>query len=563
MEIGKLITKFQLDSKQFIDGLSEAQKQAQSKTSSIGSILKSAAKVGITALAGLAVSGIGLVTTAFVKGVSSAKEWGEELDKLGDLTGQNSNELAGLNLAAQRVGLSTEQLTSSMGFLTRGLKDSKGGLGPTGLSLKKLGISALDASGNIKPATQIMQEVADKLATLPEGLDKSSILMDIFGKSGAEMGDTLNAVAGQGLSNFNAEAQKLGLNFTPQQTQSVIDFGKATEQSKQIFQGISSTIGISLLPILTPLIERFNNFAVQVMPLVQSAMSSVSTFLTETFLPKLDTFTTWFSETGLPAIQGFISGTSTLSWSDVISWIDDGKDQISKKLNEWKDSETIKTTVKSFGTSVGTGIIDAIKGVFIEKTNEKNLVQAISDYIMQVRIDLTDLIFTMGAEFVAGLVDGVLKSLGVPEKFRIPISKGVADGLKNGLDTALTIISPATWGQKVVEGIRDGISNWKIVTEAIGKLFNSVKTQVSQLMLMHSPSRVAMDWGKNINLGLAQGLDTYSYQPVNSMYNTIQALNPDANEQTKYLRQLANKDSGYDQERFSLIIRDAVLQGRA
>ena len=73
-----------------------------------------------------------------------------------------------------------------------------GGLGKSGQALADLGIDYHDASGNIKSANVLFQEVSDKMGPMEDGLNKTQLMMDIFGKSGKEMGDLLGAAANGG-----------------------------------------------------------------------------------------------------------------------------------------------------------------------------------------------------------------------------------------------------------------------------------------------------------------------------------------------------------------------------
>lgn len=200
---------------------------------------------------GLAAGGLAAVTGAMAGGIATSINWGMQLDNLQDLLGTTARESAGLAVMANRVGLSSEDLGRSLSIMTRGLFDAEGAAGPAGKAIEGLGISTQDAAGNTKDSTALFQEIADVIAKMPDGFEKSSLMMDIFGRSGVEMGDLLAAAADGGLSKFQQEAAKLGLNFSQAHIDQIVEFGKKTEFLKSAFQGLGAKIGNAVLPFLT------------------------------------------------------------------------------------------------------------------------------------------------------------------------------------------------------------------------------------------------------------------------------------------------------------------------
>ena len=61
-----------------------------------------------------------------------------------------------------------------------------------GETLKKLGISAVDASGRMRPLDQLMLDIADKFSKLPNDGNKAAMAMDLFGRSGINLIPMLN-----------------------------------------------------------------------------------------------------------------------------------------------------------------------------------------------------------------------------------------------------------------------------------------------------------------------------------------------------------------------------------
>lgn len=221
-------------------------------TEKLKTSLTETAKIG----AGIAAAGIGAVTTAAGYALNKTMDWAETLDGVADHLATTSEESAGLALMVERVGGSTDQLISAMDIMTRGLTNAKGELGPTGLALQQLGVSATDATGAIKDAPTLFQEVANAIMALPPGLGQTAAMMDVFGKSGGDMGDILAAAADGGVKRFQEEAGKLGLAMSQENVDKVINAKKQWDELKKTWDGIVIQLGTSLLPMLGDLLVK-------------------------------------------------------------------------------------------------------------------------------------------------------------------------------------------------------------------------------------------------------------------------------------------------------------------
>lgn len=283
----------------------KATDQTKGVFTNVGNALGGLGKLALSA----AVGGVALLGSAMAGGVVAATNWGNQLDTLQDLLGTTAEESAGLAVMANRVGLSSEDLGRSLSIMTRGLFDAEGAAGPAGDAIAGLGISVTDAAGNTKDSTVLFQEIADVIAKMPDGFEKSSLMMDIFGRSGVEMGDLLAAAADGGLAKFTEEADKLGLNFGQDKIDGIIEFGKQTEFLKSAFQGIAAQIGNAVLPVFSQLItENIMPFVEEHGPMLSAwlgenipkALQFLADVWTNVLQPAITTVWTWMSTVLIP-----------------------------------------------------------------------------------------------------------------------------------------------------------------------------------------------------------------------------------------------------------------------
>ena len=153
----------------------------------------SKAKDVATVIGGAAAAGVAALGAAMVASIARTVEWGDQLDSLGDVLGTNANESAALAVAIRGVGGDVDGITGQMAKLVNGLEDGNGKLSTSGKAMADLGIAFRGANGEMLPATELLTSVADKLATMPDGLDKTRIMTELFGKSGKDLSDTMNS----------------------------------------------------------------------------------------------------------------------------------------------------------------------------------------------------------------------------------------------------------------------------------------------------------------------------------------------------------------------------------
>lgn len=230
--------------------------------------------VGKIALVGLG-AGLAALTGAITGATVASISWAEKLDSVGDVLGTTTQESAALAVAAQHIGGNVEQLSSQMAIMTRGLFDAKGQIGPTGEVLKGLGISFRDVNGKMLPTTDILQQVADKIGGMPDGLEKTQIMMDVFGKSGKDMSDMLGALAGGGMAKFDAQAKAMGLSMSEDAVNGAIELNRSLKDIKMAAQGALVSLGTALLPIIKPLAEGFLNLAMKGVEFLRDKMTII------------------------------------------------------------------------------------------------------------------------------------------------------------------------------------------------------------------------------------------------------------------------------------------------
>jgi hypothetical protein len=125
------------------------------------------------------------------------------------------------------------------------LKDLEGGPKGVAKALKELGISMTDAAGNMKSTDQVMKEIADKFAAMPEAEKKASLAFRLFGKSGTDLIPVLNA-GRDGVESFSVTMTTKFAKAADQLNDKTVEMG-----AKLLVFGVE--LGTKLMPHLESL----------------------------------------------------------------------------------------------------------------------------------------------------------------------------------------------------------------------------------------------------------------------------------------------------------------------
>lgn len=131
------------------------------------------------ALGGLAAGLLGGLSVAGLVNVAEkAIDAADAMNDLSQRVGISVKDLAKYELASKQSGTSMESLS-------KGIKGLAGNLMEHGDALKKAGITATEADGAIK-------QLAAVFAALPDGMEKTTLAVKLFGKSGMDLIPMLN-----------------------------------------------------------------------------------------------------------------------------------------------------------------------------------------------------------------------------------------------------------------------------------------------------------------------------------------------------------------------------------
>lgn len=196
----------------------------------------------------------GAITAAVGATAMAAVKFGTQMHIMTQRTGISATALAKLKFAAEQSGASFESLSSGLRFLSRNMADAAGGTGEAAQAFKALGISVKDAEGNLRPATDVLLEAADKLRAMENDTQRTAFALDIFGRSAMDLIPMLRE-GSAGIEELGKWAESLGLVMDDKAAAAARRLGDQIDALKGSAMGVAMSIGTTLLPVVERLVR--------------------------------------------------------------------------------------------------------------------------------------------------------------------------------------------------------------------------------------------------------------------------------------------------------------------
>jgi len=152
---------------------------------------------------------IGMVGGALVVATQKAITHADELAKSAKSIGISVESLQEYNFAAERSGVSSEEMTKGLQKFNKNMGEASRGIGTGKAALDELGISVRGTDGKLRSQGALLNEFTDKLSRIESPLLRASYANDAFGRSGIKMLPMLSDGT-RGLEKMKTLAHTLG-----------------------------------------------------------------------------------------------------------------------------------------------------------------------------------------------------------------------------------------------------------------------------------------------------------------------------------------------------------------
>lgn len=510
--VGALRVTLGLDSAEFASGAARVQNLSAQMAKKL-------------AVIGTAVSVVGAgVATAIRGAINSADDMGELAQKLGVPV----EALSALKYAAEKSGVSFEELQGSLLKLSRGMADSPE-------KFEKLGIAVRDAQGEIRPAVDVLKDIADRFKAMPDGAEKSALAMELFGKSGASMILALNG-GGEGLQALLDRARELGLVISQETSEAAGNFNDNLHDLGAIATGLATIIAAKLAPVLEkisafvldmaaafqnldPATQEFIAWAAALAVIlgpVLLAFAALAPLLALLFSPLV-----WIAAAIGAIVYAF------LHWEEIVAkvkaWIADlvenglnylanalgyttEEDIAAFKQGFWDAIERIKQSFRDLAANIGETMETIKNGIVAAWDWIKTSVGGAIDWLGE-KWDTFIGKLQSAIQIAKEVGQAIADSMKLPEGFAD--KKGQGYGGLGGYVPGSGTLDPASYstGAAMTDGIVTGaVDQMNIRSPELAAAMTVGLQAMKDAAQIASPSKVTEGYGRNLAEGLAQGI---------------------------------------------------------
>jgi len=194
------------------------------------------------------------VVNEFASMTKAAIDFGDQLDNMSQRTGVSTDELSKLAYAAKMSDTSLEGIQQGFRKLSQSMLAAQDAGSDQAKIFKEIGVSTVDAAGNLRDTNDVMEDLANVFKDMPDGAGKTALAMELLGKSGADLIPYLNS-GKEGLRALKQEAEEFGNVWSPEQTKQAADFNDNIDKMGEAFKGMFTMLAQKLLPTLLTLSE--------------------------------------------------------------------------------------------------------------------------------------------------------------------------------------------------------------------------------------------------------------------------------------------------------------------
>lgn len=203
----------------------------------------------------------GAVGFSLQSAVTGFAQAGDSLDKMSARLGISAVKLQEWSFAATHAGAAPEDLEDALKDMSEKIAEVAGGdTGDAAQLFSALGISVKDASGKIRPASDIFEEVADAIQRNEDPALRTKMAMVLMGDSGRKLIPMLSGGA-QGLDDMAKQARDLGLVMNEDAVAAAAQLTDRMDDMKASVTAVGHEIGYRLSPIVISMSDRFRDLA--------------------------------------------------------------------------------------------------------------------------------------------------------------------------------------------------------------------------------------------------------------------------------------------------------------
>ncbi len=195
--------------------------------------------------------------TSTAVAIKKSIDHADEIGKMAQSIGLTSEQLSKLEYAAKLSNVEIDGLRSSFQKFNKAIYEAANGSKDQAEAFKSIGVSVVDASGNLKSSNDLFLQSAEAMSKMQDGAQKTALAMALFGKSGATLIPLLNQ-GKEGIDKLAEAAANSGNVISGDTAIAAERFNDSMTVLAFTMQGIINKFTEGLLPTLVNVSDSIN-----------------------------------------------------------------------------------------------------------------------------------------------------------------------------------------------------------------------------------------------------------------------------------------------------------------
>jgi hypothetical protein len=177
-----------------------------------------------------------------------------ELERMSIILGTTTEQLERFRFAAGEAGVSEDAMDTSLRFLNRNLGEAAEKGGESAATFARLGIQIKDTHEKTREASDVIADLADKIAETEDPAKRTQVAMDLLGRQGAQLLPVLEQGSGA-FEDARKELNELGGPASRQYIESAKHVEEATHRLNVGWENLKRAAAAALFPVFEKLID--------------------------------------------------------------------------------------------------------------------------------------------------------------------------------------------------------------------------------------------------------------------------------------------------------------------
>jgi uncharacterized protein GlcG (DUF336 family) len=184
----------------------------------------------------------------------------EQVMRASAAAGVGAEEFQRLAYAAKLSGVSSEELSTNLRFLSRNVFEAtNNATSEAAQQFRRFGINLRGANGQTLSTSEVLKQISARYSTLDNAQKKAALSAIFFGRSSGAITNFLNEGPGQ-IAKYSQELDDFFGTLSGEQLMALKDFGDGITRITTFFSGLANQVAAELVPALTEAVNETIEF---------------------------------------------------------------------------------------------------------------------------------------------------------------------------------------------------------------------------------------------------------------------------------------------------------------